>query len=78
MEKLEEFWKNCNCSPEFKLIAYDAVIRAKLMYGLESLQLNKDIREDLDVFQRKGIRQILKIPTTWTNYAGTLKNLDSR
>ena len=62
LKKLEEFWKNCNCSLEFKLIAYDAVIRAKLMYGLESLQLNKDIREDLNVFQRKGLRQILKHP----------------
>ena len=59
------FWKHTNCSLEFKLIAYDAVIRAKLMYGLESLQLNKDLREDLNVFQRKGLRQILKIPTTY-------------
>ena len=25
---------------------------------------NKDLLEDLDVFQRKGLRQILKIPTT--------------
>ena len=32
-KKLETFWKHTNCSLEFKLIAYDAVIRAKLMYG---------------------------------------------
>ena len=35
------------------------------MYGIESLQLNKDQRDRLNVFQLKGIRQIMKLPTTW-------------
>ena len=35
------------------------------MYGIEALQLNKDQRDRLNVFQPKGIRQIMKLPTTW-------------
>lgn len=27
------FWKSAACSPKWKLIIYDAVIRAKLVYG---------------------------------------------
>ena len=48
-----------------KLIVYDAVIRSKLMYGLESLQLIKEIRKSLDASQLKGLKQILKTKTTW-------------
>ena len=44
-KEMEEFWKNGNGELLEKLIVYDAVIRAKLMYGLESLQLNADLQE---------------------------------
>ena len=64
-KKLEEFWKHGNSEIREKLIVCDAVIRSKLMYGLESLQLTKELRKTLDTFQLKGLRQILKIPTTW-------------
>ena len=74
-KRLAEFWKHGNCDLRFKLIVYDAVIRAKLMYGMESLQLNKEYTEHLkgklDTFQLKGLRQILKLSTTW----GQIKNL---
>ena len=65
MEQLEELWKNGNHELREKLMIWDAVIRTKLMYGTESLQLNKDQRDRLDVFQLKGIRQIMEILTTW-------------
>ena len=41
MEKLEDFWKHADVGIKFKIIVYDAVVRAKLMYGLESMQFNK-------------------------------------
>ena len=44
-KKLEEFWKRGNDELTEKLIVYDAVIRTKLMYGIESLQLNQDQRD---------------------------------
>ena len=65
---LFEFWRHGNSEIRDKLVVYDAVIRAKLMYGLESLQLNKEWTEKwygkLDTFQLKGLRQILTLPTT--------------
>ncbi len=39
LNKLNVFWLHSNCSMKFKLIAADAVIRAKVMYGLDSAQL---------------------------------------
>ena len=44
---------------------YDAIVRSKLMYGLESAHLTQTLKEKIDIFQRKGLRQILKIPTTY-------------
>ena len=46
-----------------KLIVYDMVIRAKLMYGLETLEINKSIIRRLAAF--KGLRKILKLDTTY-------------
>ena len=40
IEKLEDYWKHSDCPLREKLITYDAVIRSKLMYGLESAHLN--------------------------------------
>ena len=78
-KRLAEFWKHGKCDLRFKLIVYDAVVRAKLMYGLDSIQLNKDyvnpnLKGKLDTFHLKGIRQILKLPTTF----GQMKNNQSR
>ena len=52
-------WKKLetDCSVRFKLIVYDAVVRAKLVYGLESAQLNDDVKAHIDAFQRKGLRK---------------------
>ena len=35
------------------------------MYGLESAHLTETLKEKIDIFQRKGLRQILKLPTTY-------------
>ena len=55
----------------FKLIALDAVIRSKLMYGLESAQLNEPQLKRLDLFHLKGLRKILRLETTYMNRANT-------
>ena len=39
-EKLETLWKHSDCDAKTKIRIFDAVIRSKLMYGLESLQIN--------------------------------------
>ena len=64
-KKLDQFWKHCDCTVSQKVSVYDALIRAKLMYGLESAQLNESVKRKLDTFQLKGLRQILKLTTTY-------------
>ena len=41
-KRLFEFWRHGNCEVKDKIIVHDAAIRAELMYGLESLQLNRE------------------------------------
>ena len=57
-KRLEEFWKHTDCDLRFKLIVYDAAVRAKVMTASESLQLSEDPKDKVDVFQRKGLRKI--------------------
>ena len=67
MEKLGTFFKHSNCPTFFKITVYDAVVRAKLLYGIESIALNPKTRESLNIFHLKGLRQILKMDTTFVN-----------
>ena len=60
------FWKQSNCTPRQKILVYDAVIRSKLLYGLESAELRPSDLNKIDTFQLKGLRQILKLKTTYT------------
>ena len=54
-----------------KLGVYDAVIRSKLMYGLESAQVNDSLKYKMDAFKLKGLRQISKVSSTYVNRANT-------
>ena len=65
LKKMHLFFYGSNCSVRQKLIAYNAVIRSKLMYGLESSMLNTSVLSRLDAFQMKGIRKIMHMPTTY-------------
>ena len=59
----------------FELLVYDAVIRVKLMYGLQSLELEQTRRNRSDGFQLKGLRQILKIKVTSIQRSNTNQNV---
>ncbi len=48
-----------------------AVIRSKLLYGLESAQLNLAELNRLDTFQLKGLRTVLKMSTTFVDRANS-------
>ena len=47
-----------------KLQVCDAVIRAKVIYGLESVQLNDSLKEQIYAFQLNRLRQILEFETS--------------
>lgn len=71
LKKLDLFWNNNNCPKKFRLQVFDAVIRSKLVYGLESVMLTKSLLNKLDVLQLKGLRKILGIKTTFVDRANT-------
>ena len=71
MKRLDKNWIHSNCPIRKKLITADAVIRAKLLYGLDSAQLNEPQLKRLDIFQLKVIRKILQLKTTYINRQNT-------
>ena len=72
---LSTFWKHSNCSRRNKLIVFNAIIQAKLLYGLESAQLNDGLAQKLTTVQLKGLRQIMKMATTYVNRENTNKRV---
>ena len=67
LKKLDLFWRHSDCPLAFKVQAMDAVIRSKLLYGLDSAQLNEPQLKRLDVFHLKGLRKVLHMNTTYVN-----------
>ena len=57
--------KKRNYTTNQKLIIYDSVIRSKLVYGMESAQIDDAERGKTNTFQLKGIRQILNMKSTY-------------
>jgi len=58
-ERLQTYWKATDASKKWQLLAYDAIIKSKLLYGLETAQASKADLKRIDAFQLRGIRQIL-------------------
>ena len=72
LRSLDTFWKKTKCTLTWKLHVYNAVITSKLVYGLETIQCTENQLQKLNVFQMKGLRNILGVPPTfmdrsWTN-----------
>ena len=78
LKRLDLFWLHGDCGARVKLHVYDAVIRSKLVYGLESLQLNATTLKQLDVFQLKGLRTILGMTTTYVDRTNTNREVYAR
>jgi len=71
LKRLDLFWLHGNCNVKVKLRVYNAIVRSKLMYGLDSAQLNESHQQRLDVFQLKGLRKILGMKTTYIERSNT-------
>ena len=70
-DRLKVFWRHSACPLHIKLQLYDMVIRARLVYGLDSFMLLDSHLELLQSFQLKGLRRILHITTTFVNRTNT-------
>ena len=53
------FFKDARCPIRWKLIVYDSMIRSKLLYGLETVELSPALLTKLETYQIKGLRKIL-------------------
>ena len=57
MNKLDLFWRHSDCPAHVKVYTADAVLRSKLLYGLESAQLIPSVLNKLETFQLKAFRK---------------------
>ena len=77
-KRLNLIWKIGKCTTKTKLKYYNAVVKTKLTYALETMFLTKTQLRKLDTFQLKGLRQILKMHTTYIERANTNKEVRTR
>ena len=71
--KLFAFWREGNVTIKATMLFYDAIVRSKLVYGLESLCLGANQSSQLDALQLKGLRRILRLYTTFIDKANATK-----
>ena len=55
--RLHIFWKDKDLDKRFRLLVYDAAMNAKLLHGLESINLTAGQIKRLESFQIEGIRE---------------------
>ena len=65
------YWKASNANQTWKLIIFDAVIRSKLLYGLETVHLTSALLKQNDAFQLRGLRKILRLAPAFVDRANT-------
>ena len=57
MKKLDIFWRHSDCPTHIKVYTADAVLRTKLLYGMESVQLIPSVLKKIETFQLKVCRK---------------------
>lgn len=65
LKRMDLYWLHGNAPVATKIMIFNGVIRSKLIYGLESIQLIQSTKDKLDIFQRRRFRKILGIQTTY-------------
>ena len=71
MQRLQIFWRKNNCPITYKIIALDAIVRSKLTYGTDALQLNEPDLKRMEEFHLQAMRRILQWDTTFINRENT-------
>ena len=70
-QKLKPYWIQSIKKAHLKLLVWDAATRANLVYGLDSLHLNRAAQDALHGFHLRGLRRILGMQTTYVCRANT-------
>ena len=75
LKRLDIFWRHSSCPVAFKITTLDAVVSAKLLYGLDSAQLSTAQQNKLEIFHLKGLRKILRMKTTYVDRSNTNRHI---
>ena len=78
---LNAYWKASEASKKWQLLIFDAVIKSKLLYGMETVQMTEAAMKRVDAFQIKGLRKTrgkstrsgigrLRTRASWTKLTG--------
>ena len=70
-KSMDIFWRHAQCSVRNRLQVFNSVIKSKLLYGLETLEIPSAQMSRLEAFHLKGLRKILGMQTTFVNRANT-------
>ena len=62
LNRLHMSWRHGDLSLKHKIIIYNAIIRTKLIYGLESVAPNAITIRKVNAFHMNGLRKILNVP----------------
>ena len=62
--RLKLFWNKAQNTIQWKIRVFESILKSKILYGLECIQLTASDVSKINSFQTKGIRRILKIPPT--------------
>ena len=65
--RLKLFKKKAQNSIAWKLRGFGSILKSKVLYGLECIQLTTADINKINAFQMKGIRRILHVPPTVIN-----------
>ena len=67
-KRLAIFWKASNISQKWQLVVYDAVVKSKLLYNLETVFLTQSLCKKLEAFQLRGCSNTTTfVDRRWTN-----------
>ena len=69
--RLKLFWQKAKTSITWKIQVFHAIVRSKLLYGLECIQLTQSEISRLNGFQNKSLRRILGKPPTFIDRQAT-------
>jgi len=76
--ELDTFWKTTVCSNRWKLQVYDAILRNKLLYGLETVHLTQTQQRKVNALQLRGLRKILGLSTTCVNRSNANEHVSQK
>ena len=75
MRTLQPLWKDTQISTSWKLAVYNAVIRTRVFYTLETLELTPGQQKILDTLYFRGLRKILNKSSTYIDRYWTHERL---